>query len=60
MKNKNQKIWITSERAGNTTYYMVMYKQNRYSQPQELAIYAKSRMRAEKFIKGLRSALMSA
>lgn len=59
-KNKHKKIWIESERAGNTTYYMVMYRQNRYSSPKELAIYLKSRKRAERFIKQLRSDLMSA
>ena len=59
-KNKNKKIWIESDRAGMVTYYTVMYRQNRYSYPRELAIYSKSRKRAERFIKQLRSDLMSA
>jgi len=59
-KNKNKKIWIEAERSGMTTYYMVMYRQNRYSSPIELTMYSKSRKRAERFIKQLRSDLMSA
>lgn len=59
-KNKNKKIWIEAERAGMITYYMVMYRQNRYSSPIELTMYSKSRKRAERFIKQLRSDLMSA
>lgn len=58
-KNKN-KIWIDSERIGNATWYNVMYRQNRYAMPQMLATYSKSRQRAERFIKSLRSALVSA
>lgn len=59
-KNKNMKIWIEAERSGMATYYMVMYRQNRYSSPIELTMYSKSRKRAERFIKQLRSDLMSA
>lgn len=54
------KIWIEAERSGMITYYMVMYRQNRYSSPIELTMYSKSRKRAERFIKQLRSDLMSA
>jgi hypothetical protein len=65
MKNKNKhiKFWIAHKstlslnRPETITYYYVMYRLGRFSEPKVLATYLNNRKRAEKFLKQLHSDL---